>query len=528
MHGGRHRALIFALCMLWTGSARAQSAAPKEPAAAPQNPAAAPPDPAAASPQAPPAANGPQQEPPASSEESSEETLERLRKAVALAPQDAALRGKLAAALFEDEQYDEAIGEAEAALRLGPGPDDQRAVTATLKKARTERLKQRLSISASAGIGYDSNIQQGTSIQGTEIQTIAGRSTGSASRTVGTRSRPRSQADAGVFRSDFASAITNIYNTPTPSLSEAGVPIPIDLEIKGRLAAGKRIELWLGYSFSQLIQTLPDQDAYNFQQHDVALELKLRPKPWLSLDVSATGFANFSGLQSFAPFQGGIAGAVSFTFKESARWRTLLQYEHKYAASFAAEDSALNADSDELFIAQELRLKPGRPLRLRLAYRLRDVRSGVLEIPVGYEVTGGRMNQNILLGEYLYTTPLGYLGNKVAARLRAELPADFTVVLSAGYEYRLYDGVYAATFTPATPQLQLPQGSLPTRPVTLPAKQRTDHVVGLDLSVEKELPLGFSLSLSYAFLDNLSNIANSLDNRSYVKHTVSLSGSYSF
>lgn len=458
----------------------------------------------------------------------STQAIAELRQAVKLAPADAELRGDLAAALLDDEQPDEAIAVAQAALLLHPAEEEAGDIKRTLEKVRRERLKERLSISASVEVGYDSNILQGTNLQGTEVQTIAGRSTGSAARTA-TRSRLR-LSDSGALGSGFAGAITGAYQTPTAPTSQAGVPISLRLSLDGRLTAGSGTELWLGYGFSQLAQTLPDEDAYNFQQHDVTLRLHLTPWYRLFLDVSATGFANFSGLSAFTPFQGGISGTLKATLKESARWRTLLSYTHRYAASFSADDAALNSDSDELRLGQELRI---RPVRIRLGYQLRDVRSGVLTTPVDYELSipsTPRMPSPTPLnvGQYLYSTPLGYLGNQVAGRLHADLPAAFKLDFDASYEYRLYDGLYTATFTPSAAQLQLPQGTINTTPVTLPATRRLDHVVGLGLAIARELPRGFALSLAYSYLDNISNIANSLDNRSYMKHTVRLSGSYDF
>ena len=455
--------------------------------------------------------------------------LRELRRAVELDPADAEFRSDLADALLDEEEYDAAIAAAAQGLTLSPSAKVRDALVTTLAKARRERLKERLSVSASVEIGYDSNIQQGTSVGDTEVQTIAGRSTGSAARTVAaSRPRPR-QISASSFGSGFASAITGIYTTPTPMTSQDGVPISLDLSVEGRLAAGKRVGLWLGYSFTQLFQTLPDQDAYDFQQHDVTLRLDAKPWERLSLELGATGFASFSGLQAFAPFQGGIAGKLKLTIKESKRFRTFIRYTHRYAASFAAEDAALNSDSDELQLIQELRTKP---IRLQLSYTLRDSRSGVLETPVDYEATftSPRTGQamTVAVGQYLYTTPLGYLGNKVGTKLHVDLPAQLQLDFNAGYEYRLYDGLTAATFTPAAPQLTLPQGTIVTSPVTLPAVQRADHVVSLSLAIERSLPHGFSLALAYAFLDNLSSVANSLDNRSYIKHTVSLTAGYEF
>ena len=62
--------------------------------------------------------------------------------------------------------------------------------------------------------------------------------------------------------------------------------------------------------------------------------------------------------------------------------------------------------------------------------------------------------------------------------------------------------------------------------VTLPAVRRLDSLVSVGVSVDKELPRGFSLALAYAYTANFSNIANSLDNRSYSKHLVTLTASY--
>ena len=453
----------------------------------------------------------------------STEALAALRQARDLAPRDPEVRSDLAAALHEAELYEEARREAEAGLALAPSEELRKTLTETRSRARAGWLGGRLSVEASVAIAYDSNVLQGGS-----VETIAGRPTRSASRTATMAARPmRRSVDATQVSSSYESAIKNIYSMPTPPTTAAGVPIDIGVGVDGRLWGRKGYGLWLGYNFAQTVQLLPDQDAYNFQQHDATLRATLQPIDALRLGLSVAGFANFSGLQYFAPFQGGVAGKLTATILTGSHLRTWVLYQHKTRVSFASEDSVLNADSDELRVSEELRVRPGFGLRARLGYRLSSVRSGVLSTSVPYEVVlNPRQGTTRDLGTFEYLAPLGYMGHQASAMVRGALPAGLVVVVDGSYEYRLYDGQYSATFTPTDPQLMLPQGTIATMAVTLPAVRRLDSLVSVGVSVDKELPRGFSLALAYAYTANFSNIANSLDNRGYSKHLVTLTASY--
>jgi hypothetical protein len=70
---------------------------------------------------------------------------------------------------------------------------------------------------------------------------------------------------------------------------------------------------------------------------------------------------------------------------------------------------------------------------------------------------------------------------------------------------------------------QVPMLSMPILPL-----QRKDNQIIAELGLSADLPHDFSLALNYTFLDNLSNIANSIDNRNYTKHTVELRATYAF
>lgn len=485
------------------------------------------------------------------------EAIDEARVAIALSPKDAELHLELAQALFDTDQFVPARQAAEEALRLGLGEsDDQASAKQLVKNAKTEALHERFTFYGSASFGYDSNV-----LQSGNVQTIAGRcascGTTQTSRQTNT-STMMSRLDqlraalmmlTNELVSNYPSAINKVYATPTPSVAEWDLPISVNFDLAGRLFSVGTFETWLGYRFYQYFMTSAgfDHDAYNMQEHTVPFSISWKPTAWLQLRPRIEGFANFTGLKAFAPYQGGMLAVVDAVFIEGARFRTRLLYQHQLRRSFnRTDDTYLDGDRDDARLTQELRLKFG-AIRLRgqLSYRFRSDRTGVFEDTSGVPFTAQvpRIDGSIVdvtFGNFLYRAPLGYLSHDVSTRWRLNVPWDLELAIGGDFEYRAYSGDYSAVFVPMRVQFPCPReatactpGSMVTVPTSaatleLPATQRIDKTITADLMLGKTLPHGFSLDLSYVFLVNFSTIANALDNRNYTKHQVLLSAGYAF
>ena len=66
-----------------------------------------------------------------------------------------------------------------------------------------------------------------------------------------------------------------------------------------------------------------------------------------------------------------------------------------------------------------------------------------------------------------------------------------------------------------------------TSTIPLAPVRRRDILASVDLGITKSLPAGFSMDLTYSFSRNVSNIANGIDNRNYVKQSILFTTYYS-
>ena len=454
--------------------------------------------------------------------------LTALRAAVKLAPGDADIQLELALQLLADDQLAEAERAVDAALRLGLGEADDRKEAARIKReARRGLLHERFTLYGAIGFAFDSNV-----LQSARSETIAGINPSAPLR------QQLSKAELRQLRTELTTA--EGFRQAIPPQQELDLPLALSLNLSGRLVGKKAAELWLGYSFSQLVLFSPeraattlsdgtatvvrDHDSYSTQDHAANLNAFIYPASWLTLRPRFEGFVNFTGLQGFAPFQGGFNAALEALFVESGRWRTRLSYAHQLRRSFDRDnDHELDADRDEVRLSQELRLR-GESVRARfvLGYRFRSERSGRLELflPEQSPGTDCSMPPRASSGEQpfvCYRSTLSYLGHEASLRTRVSLPRGVELVPLVSYEYRSYPDPYRHFRPPG------PLGSAEIYTV-----RRSDHLISAGLAVEKELPLGFSLELGYTFTGNSSSIANALDNRSYTKHVAQLTAAYTF
>lgn len=484
-----------------------------------------------------------------SRDERDDEAIAAFRKAIELSPSDADSRLELAQLLLRNDRHAEARAESEKALSLGlTDAQDQQDARQVVSSARTGYLRERFSANAWVSFGFDSNVLESpivTSVGGhcatcTQAGRNVSRNSESAQQIL---SQIRSQTMLiQNLVNQYSGSVTSLYNTAAAPQQEWDLPVTLQVELNGRLFGYPKLEMWAGYRFYQYLLTsiAYDHDGYNLQEHTVPVYLLWQPLRWLRLRPRVDGFVNFTGLKQFTAYQGGLRASVDATFIESKIWRTRLFFQHQYRRSFdRTNDAYLDGNRDDVRLTQEVRLEGG-PVRVRgqLSYRFRLEQTGVFTVDTPFtaeflfpkETTA----RDVTLGTFIYSAPLGYLGNEVATRWRLFLPRRFEAAAGVGYEYRLYDSLYSALFAPMTAQVPekdqlvtLPPAGTPGT-IAMPSMKRRDSLVSVDASVLENLPLGFSLEIAYSFLQNFSTIANSLDNRNYTKHTLVLNGYYAF
>lgn len=470
--------------------------------------------------------------------------LTAISAAVRLCPKEADYQLELASQLVAAERNSEAKQHAEEALRLGlSSEDDRKDAQRIVKQAKSAMLHERLSLDFSASVGFDSNV-----IQGGQAETIGGVPTGTrknseSAQTFQTRLRERNrELISGLYR-DYRSAILSNYNEPIPSTAEFDVPITLSMDLGGRLLGTAKTELWTGYRFTQIMMTSPvlDHEAYSLQEHVVPLRLQWQAARWLWLRPRLEGFANFTGLSSFAPFQGGITAVFDMLFIESSRFRTRVLATYQLRRSFDRAYDYLDGNRIDGKVSQELRINPGGRVSVRgqLSYRFRADLSGFLDQSVELQVLSPN-GSTITVGNYDYRSPLSYFGHEVGTRWRLMLPASVDMSLGGSADFRGYREDTTASYSanqltvPCVTAIGCSGSGTVTIPrdgsttIALPSVRRRDVLASIDFGISKTLPAGFSLDLTYTFLRNASNIANGIDNRNYTKHSVLLTTYYSF
>lgn len=482
-------------------------------------------------------------------EDEAEKALAELRRAAQLAPADAEIQLALAQGLQTAEEHAAAKTAAQRALSLGLSEaDDVTQAKSIAKKASSALLHERLSLDLSISFGYDSNV-----LQTATRETIAGRNLATSKRPGATLTPREMLAEMLLTNATLA---TNVYTGrvgPGPKAEQAEFDLPLTLygELGGRLYGSSRFELWLGYRFYQLIvpSVKFDHDSYSTQEHTFPVSMMIRPLSFWRITARFDGYVNLTGLSDIAPFQGGFLAALDQTFIESARFRTRIVYQHQLRRTIDRSDDVtyLDADRDDVKIMQELRLKGSRvQARGVLGYRFRSDRyAGPLELD--YELSPavtacstapptGQLCE--IRPTYSYRAPLTYQGHEAALRFRLMVPLGFELGTALSYEYRRYADEYTADYSLREVNYTVEQRTMlktdqSYRVTSTPARNiapvaRRDHLIYTEVSLTKSLPHGVGLDLTYGFTRNLSNVVNFIDNRSYSKHAIILTASYSF
>lgn len=394
-----------------------------------------------------------------------------LAGAIALSPDDAEFHYLLGLVHFDAGADADAKLALERAVALGL-PDDEanRAADVLHALLRTHRSEtSRLFVEVRAAGGYDTNVPQ----SGVLLTAAQGK------------------------------------GAPTDApLLEA------DLDFFWRPAGTARNGFSLEYRFGELAYVSETLDPYSIQEHDLTVSGAWTPTPRLTLELGASGFALFSGVQTFGPFQAGGSVGPRVSLREPHGLETRVRYLHILKQSLDLTYDYLGGQRDEAGIAEAWR---NTQLRVALGYLFAREAIGV------QKVTLGQLDLPVApLGSYdpndVYFIPYSYTSHEISLALIAELPRDFHGSAMLRYEHRDY---------PDASHIAAPNG------IQSYYRVRRDNRFAADIAVRHPIAAGFDIELAYTFIVNRSTIDNTrastaldYDDKSYFKHVVQLGFGY--
>src|SRR5262249_30782777 len=280
--------------------------------------------------------------------------------------------------------------ELERALELGLSADDAESARKMLDgiASRDERPSARLAIDARAGAGYDSNVPQ-----------------------------------SGV-----------IVTEPTaPALANADAPqLLVDLDVPWRPIGTARDGLFIQYRFGQMAYLSSALDSYSLQEHDLGCAVSASPSSAVTVGLDVDGFALFSGVETFGPFQAGFGLGPRLTVREGAGLETRLRYQHTFKHALETGFESLSGDRDDLSLAEAWR-RAGRRVSLGYAFRREAVgqqQVAVSDIPFPSGLPPGVSPTDI------YVIPYSYQSHEAALSGSLWLRQAARVATSLRYEPR--------------------------------------------------------------------------------------------
>ena len=388
-----------------------------------------------------------------------------LTAAVELAPGEAEFRYLLGLVHFDAGADQDAKAALARALALGlPPAESERAhdilrALAETRRGETSRVFVELRVAA----GFDTNVPQ--------------------SGTVVTAQHPSAESSEAPF-------------------------VEADFDFFWRPAGTARDGLSLEYRFGQLAYLSSDLDLYSLQEHDLALVGAWTPAPRLTLELGADGYALFSGVETFAPFQAGASVGPRITVREPHGLETRLRAQHIFKHALDPTYAYLGGNRDEAGLA-ELWRDPKDRVSLGYLFSREDigvqqVQLGLLDLPVA---APGSFDPDAV-----WFIPYSYFSHELTLAGARDLPRDFYASATLGYEHRDYDQAAHLVAPDGTPSNY---------------RLRRDDRFALDLSLRHPIAFGFDVELGYTLVVNRSTIDNTrastpldYDDKDYVKQVV--------
>jgi tetratricopeptide (TPR) repeat protein len=351
------------------------------------------------------------------------------------------------------------------AIGLPPGDADRAHRYLGAIAGRADDREGAVLLDARAAAGYDSNVPQ-SGIIVTEPQVRAG------------------EADPAA-----------------PSLAA-------DFDALWRAAGTAQNGVSVEYRFSQLAYLSNALDTFSLQEHDVALAGAVTPDPWLTLGLEAGGFALFSGIETFVPFQAGVVIGPRLTVREGLGFETRARWEHTFKRALETGFESLTGSHDDVGV-QEIWRRGGWKLAAGWLFRREAVDQQ--RVPIS-ELTFPQGLPSSVASDG-YVIPYSYDSNEGSLAASCWIGAWLRVAASGRYEHREYT-----------------KESFIVEPVTMARsypRKRVDDRFAFGAGIAHPIDERFDLELGYELTVNRSNIDNTnpetpldYDDKNYTKHTV--------
>jgi Flp pilus assembly protein TadD len=402
------------------------------------------------------------------------DAIRAFARATALLPREAQFHFILGVAHSRHGEDDAAEHELDEALRLGLARADAQEARDLLRVLRQRRrdTRAKLTLDVRVGTGYDSNVPQ--------------------------------------------SGVVLAAQGATGALDSGAAQLLADLALSWRMVGDMDRGLRLEYRFGQLAYLSDALDPYSIQEHDLTLSGAIRPHRRLSLEAFADGFALFSGVKTFTPFQAGLSIGPRLTIREGRGFETVTRYQHVFKWSLDPTYAYLGGNRDEVALTEVFRATHG---RLSLAYQFTHEAVGTdavlvsaLYFPLGAPAVGP---------DATYHIPYSRNSHEVSLVGALDLPLGLRGLLTLRYEHSDYLG-QSFIDLPATGQNQY-------------LRQRVDNRYVVDAALRRTLWGPFDAELAYTLVINRSTIDNTVaqtardyDNKDYYKHVATLELSYAY
>lgn len=395
-------------------------------------------------------------------------------EAARLQPRDSDFQLMLGLAEFQ-ALHDDAAGDAlRSALSLGLSDVDARTAHAYLDAIARDRRHDRLAVDIKLSGGWDSNVPQSSPVLAAGSATLP-------------------QTDAGF--------------------------LAVDADLRWRFFRKRRDGFALDYHFGQLAYLASALDVYSVQEHELALLGDWSPHPRLGFELAAAGFATFSGVQTFTPFQAGITPSLRVFVREGHDLETQARYTHVWKDSLDVTYNYLAGHRDEAALGEEWRPRRWH-LRLWAGYQFTSERIGVECVPL-HQILFPLIPQFPAGGAQRYIIPYSYQGHEARLYAQGDPHRDVRITLDLRYEKLFYAG---QSYLRDTQTL-----------MNFYVRTRADDRWTVAALVRWYLPRGFDVAAEYSLVINRSDIdfrnpstALDYDDKNYLKHVVALDAAWRY
>ena len=269
------------------------------------------------------------------------------------------------------------------------------------------------------------------------------------------------------------------------------------------------------YAFDQLAYPDADHEAYSLQDHSLRLRGEWSPSDFARLGLLAGEELQFTGLDSFQPYQNVVTIEPGLAVDELPSTSTNLRVRGQWKTALDPDYAYFGGTRLDVRLGQRVRWKA---LRGELAFRHRRERIGVrtatlLQIGTAqtFKFRKRKPTDPVDQASYVYVAPYSYDSNALLAGFEVSL-GRLRLTADGAAEILDFRGVSQVFFVATTMNVNRLYQSQDRRDL---------HVTG-SLALAASISKHVELVLRYDVTDNRSTLVLDVDNRNYWKHMVAL------